>query len=425
MSGTNIAYKTTNFEYPNLTKISGQPNYELLKSIKDELKANAASVASNLGGGANGHLGLVLTDVEYLTVSPTAYIRPAHPGPLVIPAGPPAIPQYLRAEMREDHKEAVRVFREADNVEKALKKQFAEAMPELYLKRFRNRLTNTLTDSIPDILNYLVQTYGDISDTELSETETNLKDKLFDITQPIIVMYNEIQDLQDLAIAATNAYSDKQLVAIGIQLIKNMNDFEKGLTDWYARPSVDHTFINFKTHFEQAYLSLRKCRGISMKNTMFHQQANSVTERVLQEIKIENNTLRNDLKATEAKLFGVFENLTEVQKEDEENIPPEPTANSASENTIQLEILKTLAEIQKGLKKQQISKQPYKRKHPKKEHKDGQKKKWRYNTSKYCWTCGAGNHSSKDCRGKADGHQDNATFKTKMSGSTEFCQITE
>ena len=107
MSGTNIDYKTTNFEYPTLTKISGQPNYELLKSIKDELKANAASVPSNLGGGSNGHLGLVLSDVEYLTVSPIAYIRPTHPGPLVIPAGPPAVPQYLRTEMREDHKKAI------------------------------------------------------------------------------------------------------------------------------------------------------------------------------------------------------------------------------------------------------------------------------------------------------------------------------
>ena len=50
MSGTNIDYKTTNFEYPTLTRISGQPNYELLKTIKDELKANAASVPSDLGG---------------------------------------------------------------------------------------------------------------------------------------------------------------------------------------------------------------------------------------------------------------------------------------------------------------------------------------------------------------------------------------
>ena len=51
MSTTNINYKTTNFEYPVLTKISGQPNYELLKTLKNELKANAASVPSNLGGG--------------------------------------------------------------------------------------------------------------------------------------------------------------------------------------------------------------------------------------------------------------------------------------------------------------------------------------------------------------------------------------
>ena len=423
MSGTNIDYKTTNFEYPNLTKISGQPDYELLKLIKDELKANAGSVPSNLGGGTNGHLGLVLTDVEYSTVSPTPYIRPTHPGPLVIPVGPPAVPQYLRTEMREDHKEVVRVFREADNVEKALKKQLAEAMPELYLKRFRNRQTNTLTASIPDILEYLFQNYGDISDTDLSEAEKSLKEKMFDITQPMIVLYNAIQDLQDLAIAANNAYSDKQLVAIGIQIIKNMNDFEKGLTDWYARPSAEHTFINFKTHFEDAYLSLRKVRGMTMKNTMFHQQANAVTERILQEIKLENMTLRDEIKATEAKLFGVFENLTEVQQENEENISPQPAANYSSDNKIQLEILKTLAEIQKGLKNQHNPKPPYKPKQPKKQ--TGQKRKWRYNTSKYCWTCGAGNHLSKDCRCKADGHKDEATFKNKMNGSTEFCQIAE
>ena len=40
MSSANIGYETINFEYPTLTKISGQPNYELLKEMKDELKAN-------------------------------------------------------------------------------------------------------------------------------------------------------------------------------------------------------------------------------------------------------------------------------------------------------------------------------------------------------------------------------------------------
>ena len=61
----NIDYIKTNFEYPVLTKISGKPDYENLKIIKEELKANAGKVQCDLGGGNDGHLGLVLSDAEY------------------------------------------------------------------------------------------------------------------------------------------------------------------------------------------------------------------------------------------------------------------------------------------------------------------------------------------------------------------------
>ena len=91
MSKTNIDYINTTFEYPVLTKIQGQPDFQSLKTIKDELKANATTVPTDLGGGANGHLGLVLTPAEYANVNPINYVRPAHPGQLVIP---PGIPQH-------------------------------------------------------------------------------------------------------------------------------------------------------------------------------------------------------------------------------------------------------------------------------------------------------------------------------------------
>ena len=48
-----------------------------------------------------------------------------------------------------------------------------------------------------------------------------------------------------------------------------------------------------------------------------------------------------------------------------------------------------------------------------------------YDVSKYYWTCGAGNHISKDCRNPAPGHKADATFKNRMGGSTAFCQIIE
>ena len=39
-----------------ITKITGEPNYESLKHLKDQLKANAASIPTTLGGGNHGYL---------------------------------------------------------------------------------------------------------------------------------------------------------------------------------------------------------------------------------------------------------------------------------------------------------------------------------------------------------------------------------
>ena len=172
---SNIDYCRTNFEIPVLTKNSGQPNYALLKIIKDELKSNAASVSSNLGGGGNGHAVLVLTGLEYAALNDMPYIRPVHPGILVIPEGSSAVPQYMRSEIREDHKVVIHIFREVDDVDKAVKNQLPEALPDLYLKQFRDRQTNILQDTLQVILQHLFSTYGDLTPEELSSTKEKLK----------------------------------------------------------------------------------------------------------------------------------------------------------------------------------------------------------------------------------------------------------
>ena len=74
-----------NFEFPVLTKIQGSLNYPQLQTLINETRANAASVLSELGGGANGHLGLVEDPIKYATVSAIPYIRHVNPIPLVIP----------------------------------------------------------------------------------------------------------------------------------------------------------------------------------------------------------------------------------------------------------------------------------------------------------------------------------------------------
>jgi len=71
--GTNIDYINTNNE--TLKLISGRPNYPLLKKVKDEMMASASSVTCNLGGRANGHLGLLLSPLEYANIRETENVE--------------------------------------------------------------------------------------------------------------------------------------------------------------------------------------------------------------------------------------------------------------------------------------------------------------------------------------------------------------
>ena len=84
MTSTNINYVATYFKFPELDKTHGAPTYSKLREINDQIKGNASSVSSELRGGAHGHLGLVLTDDEYVNITATLYICPAHPGPFEI-----------------------------------------------------------------------------------------------------------------------------------------------------------------------------------------------------------------------------------------------------------------------------------------------------------------------------------------------------
>ena len=60
---------------------------------------------------------------------------------------------HLHREIaRDQHKEDIRVFNEVINVEKALLKQLVQAVPELYLKSFRNTHSNSITILFVDVL---------------------------------------------------------------------------------------------------------------------------------------------------------------------------------------------------------------------------------------------------------------------------------
>ena len=106
-SAKDVNYKDNFFEKAELTKIIGEPTYDTLQTLLRELKANARSVHSNLGGGTYGHLGLVISPTTYAILSTTPFVRPTHPGTLIIP---PGSTQHAARTLRELHEEALHEF---------------------------------------------------------------------------------------------------------------------------------------------------------------------------------------------------------------------------------------------------------------------------------------------------------------------------
>ena len=121
----------TNAFPTQVSPIVGEPTYATLKTLKDQLKANAASVPTTLGGGNHGYLGLILSPATYATISQTAFIEPAYLGQH--PAIPGGTSAANTSAIIRRHTEDTRQWREFKNVSTALKNQLLSAVEDIYV----------------------------------------------------------------------------------------------------------------------------------------------------------------------------------------------------------------------------------------------------------------------------------------------------
>ena len=126
MSSRIPSVKDTYFQHKVLTRLHGQPVYESLQTLLTELKANASSVPTTIGGGLYGHLGLILSDVRYATLPNTVpWVSPANPGPFV-PSATTALNYIVKQQKsalsrKRDDSAKMRVENEIDQLDNLLR----------------------------------------------------------------------------------------------------------------------------------------------------------------------------------------------------------------------------------------------------------------------------------------------------------------
>ena len=256
-SYTPIAYATAFFPNPTLPKIIIQPTFEKLQAIKKFLKANATSGHSDLGGGQFGHLGLVLDDTTYYDLTGSHYVRPVHPSILLIPKD---TTHHEAVRLREEHNENIRLFHETMDVNNALMKQIINTIDADYIKELQNEIISKITKTIPQVLTFLFTRYGEVN----NERVIKVKNFTWTITDPPVVIYNLIDDLDTISEAAGVPKTVNPRIQYGVDIIKKTREFENSLLEWFARPTLEHSWKKFKSHVTNSHTELAKVRGSSM-----------------------------------------------------------------------------------------------------------------------------------------------------------------
>jgi hypothetical protein len=58
------------FPHPILPTVQSEPDYQTIHAIRKLPQENARAIDTHLGGGALGHLGLIVSDESYAIIAP-------------------------------------------------------------------------------------------------------------------------------------------------------------------------------------------------------------------------------------------------------------------------------------------------------------------------------------------------------------------
>ena len=292
------------FPYPTISAIIGEPTYESITAVARHLKANAASVHTELGGGALGHLALLMTPAVYATISLVPYNAPGNPGPTPnLDAGGTA--PVLSAIIRT-HTENLRLWRLHTNLDKALKQQLIGSVNRMYIRTLEDQHIGFANVSTLDLLQHLLQAYGRITEHALSTNDTKFKTPM-DPSQPFESFITQLEDSIEYAAAGNAPYTTPQVLTTAYTLVFNTGIFTDACREWRRKPAADKTWATFKTHFAEAHQDYRQTETTA-RTAGYHSANNAMTTfgdalANLATTTASDRTLMSELQATNTELL--------------------------------------------------------------------------------------------------------------------------
>ena len=396
------------FEHKTLQQIHGEPNTKSLQTLFKQLRKNARSVNSTLGGGQYGHLFMVISEEEWNNLpGTTPVIIPHDPGPFLLDGRTRPAEISVAEKNHEDQRKKYLKFQALQRI---LKNQLVSAIDPAFLDPIRCELTDMVTQPIADIIKFLQDTYGRMTINQIEEATTNIKNFSYDPSTSINILLTAIQEHVDLMRIAGTALQDKQVQDLAYYMINKYQIFKEALINWNKTPQPK-TWELFKEHMRKEYQMLKDVNALTI------QEAALNTTDIVAELKYQQENLletaekrfKNGL--TEVMNLAIMD--FEKDKEPKENYQ-EQANNTAEINFLKQEIKRLNSQLQN--RGNSFNSNPTNRFNTNRRQNTNQ----RFEKQFYCWTHGAG-HSGWNCRNPAEGHQPEATFQNRMGGNNYGC----
>jgi hypothetical protein len=200
MKYATVEDEVASFPHPILPTVQGEPDCQIIHTIPKLLQANARAICTHLGGGALGHLGLIVSGAAYTIITPTRehrpilWTNPTSPGraPTVLDQGKAA---QLSA-VRHSWEEAVLTYRTFNTVQQALKKQIITVFDPMYLDIFNADIVGFANTTSREMLDHLFLTNGNITAVDLEHNFEKMR-KAWDPQQPVETLLKQIQGCAD------------------------------------------------------------------------------------------------------------------------------------------------------------------------------------------------------------------------------------
>jgi hypothetical protein len=433
---SHINYRESFFQHPALTKIDGDPTYTNLAKLERECKANAKSVRSDLGGGQQGHLGLISSTAAYARIAPgTPFQRPNLPPPPATIGTTAVI-----AASRLTYDEQMSAFNKCTLIERTIVQQINTALDDDVLADLIDDATGLLVGTVPDIMQELYDTYGTVTPQALTTAKAKLEITTYNHARPIANLFTAITDYAHMAEASGATETPEQLINIGLIVLTRTTVFTNDIRTWNEKPAAAKTWPEFKTHFRTAQKAIKRSQPPTTTDALgYHREANSAKEG-------DDAASRISISSHDGDELTVAETAAAELAEHQLEAHLAHIASSNHQNQTMMAqmqtLMSTISDLQSKVN-QSSSTNGYRndggrnngrrgrgrsqhggnanQQHGSNQQGGSQQGSRPQQPRKYCWSHGLCAHDSPSCTAQKTGHQTTATMQNMQNGSTQQC----